>query len=280
MERKKKISQKTGRCIFIICMAAVSLIFIYPLIYTILASLKDNQEIFSNPFGFPKALQFGNYIKAWGQARMQTYFLNSVFITGVTMFFHLLLGSMAAFVIARFQLKISRFMAGFFALGMMIPIQSILIPITKMAVSFHMSDNYLFLLGVYIAGGLPSTTFIMSNYLGNFSSEIEEAAIMDGCGMGRFYLKMLVPISKPIFVTMGIMSFISTWNELMVAMVLIKENSMKTLPLGLLNFTGAYSTDYAGLCAAIVITAVPIIIMYLLMQEHVEQGLTEGAVKG
>ena len=120
----------------------------------------------------------------------------------------------------------------------------------------------------------------MSNYLTTFPGEIEEAAIMDGCSLWRFYLSILIPISKPIFVTMGIMSFISTWNELMVAMVLIKDNMMKTLPLGLLNFTGAYSTDNAGLCAAIVITIIPTILVYLFMQESVEKGLSDGAVKG
>lgn len=257
-----------------------SLIFLYPLIYTLLASMKDNVEIFANPFGLPQSIGFENFSKAWEQANMGTYFKNSVFLTLVTLFFHLFFGSMAAYVVARFPLKISKFIGAFFMLGMMIPIQAILIPIAKMAVDWNMSDNYLFLLGVYIAGGLPSTVFIMSNYLTTFPGEIEEASIIDGCSLWRFYLTILIPISKPIFVTMGIMSFIGTWNELMVAMVLIKDNAMKTLSLGLLNFTGAYSTDYAGLCAAIIITIVPSIIMYVFMQESVEKGLSDGAVKG
>lgn len=272
--------KKAKSIIGIIFITLVSLIFLYPLIYTFLASMKDNVEIFSNPFGLPQALQFSNFTKAWEQANMGTYFKNSVFLTLVTLFFHLFFGSMAAYVIARFQLKISSLMGAFFMLGMMIPIQSILIPIAKMAVDWNMSDNFLFLLGVYVAGGLPSTVFIMSNYLTTFPGEIEEAAIIDGCSLWRFYLTILIPISKPIFVTMGIMSFIGTWNELMVAMVLIKDNAMKTLSLGLLNFTGAYSTDYGGLCAAIIITVIPSIIMYIFMQESVEKGLSDGAVKG
>lgn len=272
--------KKTKSVIGIILIILASLIFLYPLIYTLLASMKDNVEIFANPFGLPKSIQFGNFVKAWKQANIGTYFKNSVFLTLVTLFFHLFFGSMAAYVIARFPLRISKFMGSFFMLGMMIPIQAILIPIAKMAVDWNMSDNYLFLLGVYIAGGLPSTVFIMSNYLTTFPGEIEEASIIDGCSLWRFYLTILIPISKPIFVTMGIMSFIGTWNELMVALVLIKDNAMKTLSLGLLNFTGAYSTDYAGLCAAIIITIVPSIIMYLCMQESVEKGLSDGAVKG
>lgn len=261
-------------------MLLLGALFVYPLLYTLLTSLKNNTEIFANPFGLPAQWEFSNYVKAWFQAKMGVYFRNSVALTCITMCLHLLFGSMAAFVVARFHLKISGFMSSFFAAGMMIPIQAILIPIAKMAVQWNMSDNWWFLLGVYVAGGLPSTVFIMSNYLGSFPIEIEEAATIDGCGVFRFYWRMLVPISKPIFVTMGIMSFVSTWNELMVAMVLIKNNAMKTLPLGLLNFTGAYSTDYAGLCAAIVITIIPTILVYLLMQENVEKGLSEGAVKG
>lgn len=272
----RTIRGKIGKIMILV----ISLVFLYPLVYTLLASLKDNAEIFSNPFGLPKVIALSNYSKAWTQANMGIYFKNSLLVTVVTMFSHLVFGSMAAFVIARFHIKLSKLFGTFFMLGMMIPIQAILIPITKMAVSWNMSDNYLFLLGVYIAGGLPSTVFIMSNYLTTFPGEIEEAAIMDGCSLWKFYLSILIPISKPIFVTMGIMSFISTWNELMVAMVLIKDNMMKTLPLGLLNFTGAYSTDNAGLCAAIVITIIPTILVYLFMQESVEKGLSDGAVKG
>ncbi len=266
--------------IFIFFVFVVSLAFIYPLIYTTLASLKDNNEIFSNPFGLPSAWLFENYISAWTTAKMSVYFKNSIFLTAATVAGHLLFGSMAAYVIARFHLKITNLAGVFFTMGMMIPIQSILIPIAKMAVSWGMNDNYWYLLAVYIAGGMPSTIFIMSNYLSTFPTEVEEAAVLDGCSLFRFYATILAPISKPIFVTMGIMSFISTWNELLVAMVLIEDSLKKTLPLGLINFSGAYSTNYAGLCAAIMITVVPTIIIYLFLQESVEKGLSEGAVKG
>lgn len=272
--------RKIKRAIFMLIIFVISLVFIYPLFYTVLASLKTNVEIFANPFGLPEIFQWGNYYAAWFTASMGIYFKNSVILTAVTVCGHLLFGSMAAYVIARFQLRISGWAGLFFTIGMMIPIQSILIPIAKMAVSWGMTDNWFYLLCVYIAGGLPSTVFIMSNYLGTFPTEIEEAAVIDGCSMTKFYVKILVPISKPIFVTMGIMSFISTWNELLVAMVLLETNTKKTLPLGLMNFSGAYSTDYAGLCAAIMITVIPTIIIYLILQENVEKGLSEGAVKG
>lgn len=272
--------KKVKHIIFMVLIFVVSLAFIYPLLYTTLASLKDNGEIFSNPFGLPSIFHFENYSYAWSTAKMSIYFKNSIIITFATMTGHLLFGSMAAYVIARFHLKFTNIAGVFFTMGMMIPIQSILIPIAKMAVSWGVNDNYWYLLGVYIAGGLPSTIFIMSNYLGTFPTEVEEAAVLDGCSLPKFYATILVPISKPIFVTMGIMSFISTWNELLVAMVLIENNLKKTLPLGLINFSGAYSTNYAGLCAAIIITVVPTIILYLFLQESVEKGLSEGAVKG
>lgn len=263
-----------------ILIIAVSLVFIYPLLYTLLASLKTNNEIYSNPFGLPMQPVFENFEKAWNQAKMYIYFKNSLFITFITTVGQLLFGSMAAYVVSRYKLKISKLALGFFTLGMMIPIQSILIPIAKMSVAWNASDTYWFLLGIYIAGGLPSTVFIMSNYMNSFPDEIEEAATIDGCSTYRFYAQMLLPLSKPIFVTMGIMCFISCWNELMVAMVLIKDNLKKTLSLGLLNFTGAYTTDNAGLCAAIMITVIPTILIYIFLQEHVEKGLSEGAVKG
>lgn len=272
--------KKIQRILFIILMIVVSLAFIYPLVYTLLSAFKTNPEIYSNPFGLPQNFTMENFIKAWSEANMQIYFKNSLIITIITMIGQLFFGSMAAYVIARYSLKTTKFMGTFFTLGMMIPIQAILIPIAKMAVAWNASDNYLFLLGIYIAGGLPSTVFIMSNYMLTFPTEIEEAATMDGCSTYKFYWKMLLPLTKPIFVTMGIMCFISCWNELMVAMVLIKDNMKKTLPLGLLNFSGAFSVDNAGLCAAIMITVIPSILIYLFLQEHVEKGLAAGAVKG
>lgn len=276
-----KVNKKKIRgIIFIIVMLALSLIFIYPLIYTLLASGKTNVEIYANPFGLPKQFTFDNYVKAWNDAHMSVYLKNSILLTVITMAGQLIFGSMASYVISRYRTKFARVMGAFFTLGMMIPIQSILIPIAKMAVDWNASDNYLFLLGIYIAGGLPSNIFIMSNYMLTFPTEVEEAAVMDGCSPYKFYWKMLLPLTKPIFVTMGIMSFISCWNELMVAMVLIKDNMKKTLSLGLLNFTGAYTTDNAGLCAAIMISVIPTILIYMFLQEHVEKGLAAGAVKG
>lgn len=272
--------KKIGKIVFLLFVSLVALAFIYPLVYTLLSAFKTNQEIYANPFGLPQSFTFDNVVKAWFDAHMQVYFKNSLLITVATMAGQLLFGSMAAYVVARYSLKTTKVMGALFTLGMMIPIQAILIPIAKMAVAWNASDSYWFLLGIYIAGGLPSTVFIISNYMATFPTEIEEAAIMDGCSPYKFYYKILLPLTKPVFVTMGIMCFVSCWNELMVAMVLIKDNMKKTLPLGLLNFSGAFSTDNAGLCAAIMITVIPSIIIYIFLQEHVEKGLSAGAVKG
>jgi len=272
--------RKARRAALLVVMAVVGLTFLYPLVYTLITSTKSNQEIFTNPFGMPQVWSLASYVKAWTDMNLQRYFLNSVVLTVGAMAFHLLFGTMAAYAIARFDQRLIKAVGGYLALGMMIPIQAILIPIVRMAVSWGASNQLWFLLCVYIAGGLPSTVFIVSAYLRTFPGELEEAAIVDGCGPWRFFWWILVPVSRPIIVTMGIISFISTWNELMVAMVLISDNNLKTLPLGLLNFTGAYSTDYAGLCAAVIITIIPTLVLYLAFQESVEKGLSEGAVKG
>ena len=276
--RKPKITWST--VMIYLPMMVVSVTFLYPLIYTLLASLKDNQEIFLNPFGPPAAAAWGNYVRAWSQANMRTYFINSVYLTAVTTACHLLLGSMAGYVIGLWRTRMAGIANWFFLIGMMVPIQAILIPVTRMAVSWNASNSHWFLLCVYIAGGLPMTVFIIGNYMRSFPLELEEAAIIDGCKPWQFYWRILLPMSTPILVTMGIISFISTWNELIVALVLISSDQLKTLPLGLLNFTGAYSTDYAALSAAVMITIIPTLIVYLLMQDKVEKGLAEGAVKG
>ncbi|MCD9024192.1 carbohydrate ABC transporter permease [Cohnella silvisoli] len=263
-----------------VCLTILAFVFIYPLIYTILASFKTNSEIFSNYFGLPSTWHFENYASAWVKGKIGNYFLNSLFICTVFVVAGLFFSSMGAYVIARVKAKWLVSVFYFFVAGMMIPVHSILIPLAQMAVSFKLSDNYSFLIGLYVAGGIPYMIFVMTGFMRSLPTELEEAVIIDGGGLWTIYRKVLLPLSRPVLATMGILGFLSTWNDLILALLFIKKSSMWTLSLGLMNFTGLFTTDYAGLCAAIILVNIPIIIVYLFLQEYVEKGLTSGAVKG
>ena len=272
--------KRTKSIIFYIALILVSFIFIYPLIYTIMSSLKNNNEIYSNYFGLPTVFRYENYKDALNTGNMGKAFVNSLLLTLITISGQLLFSAMAAFALTRVRFKLNYPLLIFFSLGMMIPIQSILIPIATLAAKFHLSDSYVGLLAVYIGGGIPSCVFIIAGFMKSLPKELEEAAIIDGCNINKIFWLIDLPLSVPAIVTMGIMAFLGTWNELIVALVLIKQEALKTLPMALLSFNGQFSVKWGMLCAAIVIAIIPTVTVYTLLQNKVERGLSEGAVKG
>lgn len=279
---KKKISIRhvdAGKILLYGFLLIASLIFIYPLIYTLITSLKMNNEIFTNYFGLPHVFQWENYKNAWVKGKIGTYFFNSLFLCGTYVAFGLLFSTMAAFVLGRLKGRWLAFIFFFFVAGMMIPIHAVLIPLAQIYVSLQM-NSYLFLISIYIAGGVPYMIFVITGFMKSLPAELEEAAIMDGAGLGTIYYRVILPLAKPAISTMAILGFLSSWNDLILAMLFIKKEAMRTLSLGLMNFSGFFTTDYAGLCAAIIIVNIPTIIIYVLLQEYVEKGLTSGAVKG
>lgn len=269
-----------GKAALYVAVMAGSLVFIYPLIYTLLTSLKSNHEIFSNIFGLPRTFQFENYANAWVKGRIGKYFFNTLFVCGTYVVLAILFSTMAAFVLARLKAGWLKVVFYFFVAGMMIPIHAILIPLAQISVSLNASNNFFFLISIYIAGGIPYMIFVITGFMRSLPSELEEAAIMDGAGLATIYTRVVLPLSKPAISTMAILGFLSSWNDLILALLFLKKESMRTLSLGLMNFTGFFTSDYAGISAAVIIVNIPTIILYLLLQEYVEKGLTAGAVKG
>lgn len=259
---------------------AVSLLFLYPLIYTLIASLKTNNEIFTNYFGLSSTFHFENYSSAWVKGGIGKYFFNSLFVCGSYVILAILFSTMAAFIMGRMKSRWFTIIFYFFVAGMMIPIHAVLIPLAQLSVDLKASNSYLFLISIYIAGGIPYMVFVITGFMWTLPAELEEAAIMDGAGLGTIYYRVILPLAKPVISTMAILGFLSSWNDLILALLFIKKEAMRTLSLGLMNFTGLFTTDYAGICAAIIIVNIPTIIIYLLLQESVEKGLTSGAVKG
>jgi raffinose/stachyose/melibiose transport system permease protein len=257
-----------------------SILFIYPLIYTLFASLKTNLDIFTNYFAPPLVPHFENYSNALIKGRIGQCFLNSAFVVTMYVVLGLLFSTLASFIFARIKAKALTFLYTFIIAGMMISVNSILVPLAQMSVLFKLSNSYSFLISIYLAGGMPFMIFVITGYMKSLPRELEEAAIMDGASLWYIYKNIAIPLSRPVIATMGILAFITGWNDMIQALIFIKKSSMWTIALGLLNFSGFYTVDFAGLCAAIIIANVPTILIYLFLQEYVEKGLTAGAVKG
>lgn len=274
--------KKTLNAIYQVPLWLYFIVSVYPLVWMISYSLKNNEEIFvSNPFGLPTHFRIENYVTAWSQFNIPQYFVNSIVVSTAATFLILVLALMFAFAVARLQWKFSNTIRIYMIIGMFIPLQVIMIPLAILVRDFHLSNTYGALILPYVAMGLPFSTMVLYGYMKGIPSEVEEAACMDGANVYRLFLQVVVPMVMPAIATVAIFQFLNNWNEFTLAYILISDEAMKTLPLGLLFFQGQYSTDWGGMGAVMTIASLPMIIVYLFFSEQVERAMTVGsAVKG
>ncbi|MCM3160673.1 carbohydrate ABC transporter permease [Metabacillus litoralis] len=273
----KKVSKKT---IIYVLLSIYGIVNAYPILWMVLNSFKDNMDFAKNPFGLPVQWLFENYKTAWETARLDTYFLNSVIVSVTAVIITVFAGALASYFLARFTFKWSKSMYGFFVFGMLIPIHATLVPMFLLMKNLGLLNTHLGLIFPYIAFNLPITIFILVSFMKAFPSDIEESAIMDGCGVFRIFWSIILPMTKPAIATVVILNFINNWNEFSFALVLINDEALKTLPLGLANFAGQFTTNYGAQMAGLTIAIIPTIVIYMLLEEHLVKGMTAGAVKG
>jgi raffinose/stachyose/melibiose transport system permease protein len=284
MGMKKNRNAKIARILTIAARYALlgllAVTMIFPLVWMFYNSFKTNKEFTFSAVALPSALHFENYRHAWNTAHIGTYFFNSLFVSIVSIIFTVIIGALAAFVLAKFRFPGRGAISAIFVIGMLIPLQSVLVPLFSQMRTFHLLDTPWSLVIVYTAFGLPLTIFLMESFIAAFPDSIMEAAIIDGSTMLRIFGSVILPMTRPVIATVSILNFLNNWKEFSFALVFINSENKKTLPLGLYNFLGAYTTDYAGLLSALVIATIPIFIIYLLLQEQIINGMTAGAVKG
>lgn len=275
--KQKKI--KSGFKYLILGLIALTQLF--PLYWLITFSLKSNAEIFGdNIIGLPREWRWQNYITAFTQTSIVRYFLNSVFYSVVTIVVGGVLAAMAAYAISRMQWKLKGVVYGIFTIGIMVPAQASLLPLFQIMDKTGLKGGYLGLLIPYIVGALPMSIMILSGFYKGIPREIEEAACIDGCGVFRCFVNIILPMIKPSLATASIFTFLGTWNELMLANTFVDSERFRTLPVGIMSFAGQYSTDWGLIGAGMVIATLPTIIIYMLLSNQVQQSLIAGAVKG
>lgn len=272
----RRIAGRTGLYVFLILSGAM---FLCPMLFTLLSSVKGNVEIFSEPFSLPTVWHFENYKTAWTEANMSAYFINSILISLATIVLLALVSSMAAFALARFQIKYAKSMMIFFLLGMMIPMHTILVPVAYVIGTLNLKNNLVALVLIYVAFSLPFSVLVLHRFMQGINASLEEAAIIDGANFFQIYTRVALPLSVPALSTISIFNFLSAWNNILFPLIFINNNALKPISLGLLNFNGERGSQYGPLMAAIVITVVVPLVIYLAFQEKVESGLAAGAVK-
>lgn len=254
---------------------------LYPLLWLLLYSLKSNTEILNGGIlVLPKTFHWNNYREAMVSGGYFRYLGNSVLVTGVTLVATLLLGSMLAYAIARFAWKWANAVLLLFIVGMMIPLQSTLLPLVVVFKKVHLLDSYGSLMLPYIAFALPMAVFILTTFFKSIPPEMEESASIDGASVNRTFLGIILPLAVPPLTTVTILTFIPTWNEYIMAATFISTDSLKTLPFGVYSFVGKYTTNFGAIGAYLVLASLPVILIYFFLSEKIAKGMVAGAVKG
>jgi len=276
---KKKLT--VGRTVLWVVLILVAVIQIFPLIWLVDFSLASSNEMFtSGLLIIPEKIQWGNYVTAFIDGHVLLYLKNSIVINVLAVLLVVLVSIMAGFACRRMKWKLSNFVKTILLLGMMIPIHATLLPNFKIYSELHLTDTIWALLIPYVAFSLPQALFLMTGFIESIPLEVEEAAVMDGCGIYRIVFQIITPMLKPSIATVAIMTFLNNWNEFMMASTYLSSPKWKTLPFSVLEFTGQYSSNYAVQFAVMALTAAPAVIVYIILNKHITKGVAMGAVKG
>lgn len=272
---------KLGRKFLYVILSAFAVVQLYPLVFLLFFSLKDNNEIYGgNVMGFPKVLHWENYKNALFNANVLHYLFNSIFVTAVVIIVSGILACMVSYAIARMRVKSNGFVKTFFSVGMMIPLHAVLLPVFIMLRNMKMLDTYQAIIVPYIAFALPMAIFFMIGFFKTLPMELEESAFLDGCGIFRTFFQIILPLVKPALATISIFTFLSTWNEMMFAITFINSEKYRTLTVGIMQMVGQYTTDWGTMGTGLVVATLPTVIIYLLFSNQVQSGMVSGAVKG
>ncbi|MBN3522362.1 carbohydrate ABC transporter permease [Paenibacillus apiarius] len=274
----KKIKSSMNHVVLLAYLAVI----LFPFLFVLFSSVKaNNVEIASNPFGLPTEFKFSNYAEAWVNAKISTYFLNSLYIAVVASVVTILISSMASFALTRMRFnKLSPWLFQLILIGILIPGNALLLPIYNLMRQFNFLDTHWALLVPYTANAIPFTIVILTAFMRSLPSEIEEAAVVDGLRAPSIFARIIMPLTVPALVTVFIVNFLGNWNEFLLANYFLSEDSLKTLPVGMVGFRDAYNINYAQMSAGIVYSVVPVMVIYAILQEKIIEGLTAGGVKG
>lgn len=264
----------------------VSLLSIFPFIWLISTSLKGSAEnIFAYPPQIiPQDFTFENYVGVWKRVNFIAYFMNSMIVAGATVFLNLLLSALAAYPLARMQFWGKKFT--FFAVlaTIMVPFQAIMLPVYLITLKLNMVDsvnNFMGYLGLVMPFAVSAFgIFLMRQAFLTIPKEMEEAAIVDGCNVFQVFFKVLLPMVKPSLAVLAIFTFIGSWGEFLWPSIVLTKESMYTLPVGVNNLQGMFSSNWRFIAAGSILATIPIVIFFLAMQKYFISGENEGAIKG
>lgn len=270
-----------GTLVVQIIMSLAALLFIAPLFIILNYSFKGKRELYlSSPLALPESLNFDNYAAAFKKLDLGTTFVNTLFYTVTSVLILALLCGMTAWAIARCSRKFFKFAYIYFIVGILIPYQALFLPIYMIGFRLNLTNTRHGIIFMYVATGVSFGVFLMNSFMSTVPLELEEAARIDGCSVFRTYFSVVLPLLKPAMATLVIMQSFQIWNDYLLASLYVSKKQLKTLTVAIQSLFSAQSSDYTTAMAAIVISVLPIAILFLSLQKYFIKGMTVGAVKG
>jgi ABC-type glycerol-3-phosphate transport system permease component len=273
--------RKTFNQILVYTLLIALLLFaVIPLLLAWFTAFKTNQEILFNPYGPPIPPRLDNLINAWTQGRFSVYFQNSFIISFVDVIAMLVIAPLAGYAFGRMRFPGQRVLLIIFLIGLTIPVGAIIIPLYLVMRDFGLINTHGAVIVAHVALAAPIFIFIMRAAFKDLPGELEDAARIDGATEFGIFWHVMLPLVKPALLTVALLEFLWSWNDLLLPLVFLTSDALRTLPVGMLFYRGRFSVDYGLMSAGVLIISLPVIIMFLIFQRSFVKGLTGGALKG
>ncbi|MDO4273469.1 MAG: carbohydrate ABC transporter permease [Eubacteriales bacterium] len=277
--KSKRVIKSTLVKVFIFILVIIET---YPIFWMLTAALKKPAEFVSKPaYALPDGLYFQNFVDAWTRGNMGLFFKNSLINTFVALIFIVIFSMSIGFAVTKMEWKLKNFFKRFFLLGIMVPVATALIPLFQIYNKMGLVNTRLCLILTYIAFGLSLSVFLVTGYMRSLSNEIMEAAVIDGCGIYSMMWHIVVPLMKNAAVTVLVLQFFYKWNDLIFSMTFINDTKLKTIQTGLLYFQNEFGAkNWGAIFASVSMSVLPMLVLYMILNKTVIEGMTAGAVKG
>ena len=274
----KKLTKKIGYGIFLLILF---LVMMTPIYYLLVTTFKTPAEAAASPLGLPEKFTFDNYVKAFEAMNYGQALANNLIITVTSVILLVIFASMAAYVVARSKKKLFAVINGIFMVGLIIPFQISIIPLYKMLAAVDLMNTHVAVILVDVfCINLPLSIFLMRGFIHTVPKELEEAAAIDGCGTFQCFWRIIFPLLKPIISTVAILDALAIWNDFMTPLLLLQSSEKQVLLQQVYRNVGPFSTDWTAFFPMLVMSVLPLVLFYLIMQKQVIEGVVAGAVKG
>lgn len=276
-----KVSQKFISFLILVLLIIYSGFSLFPVYMGLLNSLKTDGEMLNNIMAIPEQLLFINYVDAFDKINFLKSLLNTIIVAVVGVSGMIFFGSLAGYKLARVHSRLSKALFSIFIMSMLIPFHSIMITLTRIAKNLHVQGSTFGLGLIYIGIGAPMAIFLFHGFVKSIPYELEEAAIIDGCGPFKVYFHIIFPLLRPIVATVAILNLLWLWNDFLLPLLMLTDSNDYTILLSINMLFGQYNNnDWTAILASLILSMLPVVLTYLLLQKHIVKGISEGAIKG